>query len=96
MTVAATKRRHSKEPSPVNVRFGEGEMLLFKTLQARAAASDRSLSGQIKYYARLALIAEDNSDLPLSMIHGILEAHSELEAGLGQPYEWGVLVDDRA
>ena len=46
---------------------------------------------QVKHYARLALIAEDNPDLPLSMIQGILEAQAELHAGLGQPYQWGVI-----
>jgi hypothetical protein len=95
MAVAATKHHHRRGPSPVNVRFSADEMLLFRTLQARAAASDRSLSGQIKHCARLALIAEDNPDLPLSMIYGILEAQSEIEAGLGQPYEWGVLSNER-
>ena len=60
-------------------------------LQARAPASDRSGSGQLKHYARLAMIAEDNPDLPVSMIQGILEAQAELKVGLGQPYQWGVL-----
>ena len=46
---------------------------------------------QRKHYARLALIAEDNPDLPLSMIQGILEAQAELRAGLGEPYQWGVM-----
>ena len=80
-----------KQLTPVPVRFGQEERGLFRLLQARAAASDRSLSGQLKHYARLAIIAEDNPDLPLSMIHGILEAQAELRAGLGQPYQWGVI-----
>ncbi len=37
------------------------------------------------------MIAADNPDLPLSLIEGILEAREELKAGLGQPYQWGVL-----
>jgi len=49
------------------------------------------VSGQLKHYARLAMIAEDNPDLPMAMIHGILEAQAELRAGLAQPYQWGVL-----
>jgi hypothetical protein len=77
--------------TPVPVRFGAEEAGLLKMLQARATAHDRSLSGQLKHYARLALIAEDNPDLPLSMIQGILEAQAEMKAGLGQPYQWGVL-----
>jgi hypothetical protein len=82
-----------KTPTPVPVRFGQEEDGLFRLIQARADANDRSLSGQLKHYARLAIIAEDNPDLPLSMIHGILEARAELRAGLGQPYQWGVIEE---
>ena len=74
-------------PSPPRARF----WARFRLLQARAEANDRSLSGQLKHYARLAVIAEDNPDLPLSVIQGILEAQAELHAGLGQPYQWGVI-----
>lgn len=80
-----------KKPTPIAVRFGEDDGQLLKILEARASASDRSISGQLKHYARLAMIAEDNPDLPLSMIQGILEAQAELKAGLGQPYQWGVI-----
>lgn len=82
-----------KAPTPVPVRFGAEEQTLLRLLQARASANDRSLSGQLKHYARLALIAEDNPDLPLSIIHGILEAQAEVKAGLAQPYQFGVLED---
>jgi hypothetical protein len=88
MPATASKK---KQLTPVPVRFGQEEKWLFRLLQARAAANDRSLSGQLKHYARLAVIAEDNPDLPLSMIQGILEARAELHAGLGQPYQWGVI-----
>ncbi|OGQ85012.1 MAG: hypothetical protein A2289_13460 [Deltaproteobacteria bacterium RIFOXYA12_FULL_58_15] len=73
------------------VRFGEGEDRLLRLIRARASAQSRSISGQIKHYARLGLIAEDNPDLPLSMIAGIVEAREELKQGLEQPYEWGVV-----
>jgi len=87
----ATAAKKKKQLTPVPVRFGQDEKWLFRLLQARAEANDRSLSGQLKHYARLAVIAEDNPDLPLSMIQGILEARAELHAGLGQPYQWGVI-----
>jgi len=87
----ATAAKKKKQLTPVPVRFGQEEKWLFRLLQARAEANDRSLSGQLKHYARLAVIAEDNPDLPLSMIQGILEARAELHAGLGQPYQWGVI-----
>ena len=87
----ATAAKKKKQLTPVPVRFGQDEKWLFRLLQARAEANDRSLSGQLKHYARLAVIAEDNPDLPLSVIQGILEAQAELHAGLGQPYQWGVI-----
>ena len=87
----ATAAKKKKQLTPVPVRFGQEEEGLFRLRQARAEANDRSLSGQLKHYARLAVIAEDNPDLPLSMIQGILEAQAELHAGLGQPYQWGVI-----
>ncbi|MBI4481727.1 MAG: hypothetical protein HY652_02435 [Acidobacteria bacterium] len=68
-------------------------MRFFRIIVARARSQSRSLSGQLKHYARLGLIAEDNPDLPLSMIEGILEAREELRTGLGKPYQWGVLED---
>jgi len=79
----------------VPVRFGAEESDLLKLLQARASSQSRSVSGQLKHYARLAMIAEDNPDLPMSMIQGILEAQAELKAGLGQPYQWGVIGASR-
>ena len=87
----ATRTKRKKAVTPVPVRFGEDEAKMLKLLQARASASDRSVSGQLKHYARLAMIAEDNPDLPLSMIQGILEAQAELKAGLAEPYKWGVI-----
>lgn len=78
--------------SPISVRFGRDERTMVRMLRARAKASKRSISEQIKYYAHLGLIAKDNPDLPLSMIEGILEAREEFKAGLGRPYEWGVLT----
>ncbi len=78
-------------PTPVPVRFGAEEVGFYRLIAARANAQSRSVSGQLKYYARLGMIAEDNPDLPLAFIEGILEAQAELKAGLGQPYHWGVL-----
>ncbi|MPZ14409.1 MAG: hypothetical protein GEU73_08290 [Chloroflexi bacterium] len=84
-------RSSRKATTPVPVRFGAGEEPLLTLIRARATAHHRSVSGQIKHYAHIALIAEDNPDLPLSTIQGILEAQEELRAGLGEPYQWGVI-----
>jgi hypothetical protein len=83
--------RHKWKAGPVSVRFERTDEELLRILGARAASGDRSLGGQIKHYVRLAAIAEDNPDLPMSMIQGILEAQAELKAGLAQPYQWGVI-----
>ena len=83
--------RYKLKAGPVSVRFDRADEALLRIVGARAASGDRSLGGQIKHYVRLAAIAEDNPDLPMSMIQGILEAQAELKAGLGQPYQWGVV-----
>jgi hypothetical protein len=88
MTKGAKRRQGA---TPVPIRFAAHERALYRLIAARASAQDRSLSGQIKHYARLGMIAEDNPDLPLALIAGILEAREELKAGLGHPYRWGVL-----
>jgi hypothetical protein len=91
MTRKAITKGAPAGATPIPVRFGTDERPLLKLLQARAAAQSRSVSGQLKHYARLALIAEDNPDLPMSMIQGILEGQAEIKAGLAQPYQWGVI-----
>lgn len=77
--------------SPVSVRFGRDEQSLLKTLRARAKASRRALSDEMKYLAYLGMVAKDNPDLPMSFIEGVLEGIEESRAGLSVPYEWGVL-----
>jgi len=91
--MASAVRKKNTKTTPVPVRFGKENRRFLKILEARANAESRSLSGQVKHYARLGLIASDNSDLPLGMIQGILEAREELKQGLRQPYQWGVLKE---
>ncbi len=83
--------RMTARPYPISVRFAKQEKSLLRLLQARAKASHRTLSEQLKYYTYLGMVAADNPDLPLSMIEGILEAREEFRAGLGKPYQWGVI-----
>jgi hypothetical protein len=77
--------------SPVSVRFGKDEGPMVRVLRARARASRRSLSDQLKYYAHLGMVAKDNPDLPMSFIEGVLEGVEESRSGLAVPYEWGTL-----
>ncbi|MBI4468156.1 MAG: hypothetical protein HY650_02420 [Acidobacteria bacterium] len=85
------KLKRRKVLAPVPVRFAEEEESLYKVIRARASAESRSVSAQIKYYARLGLMAKDNPDLPMSFIEGIVEGLEESRAGLAVPYEFGVL-----
>ncbi len=64
---------------------------LRKRIAAKAKARRRTLSGQLEYYAHIGMIAEENPDLPLSFIEGILEGREEIRAGLGVPYVRGVI-----
>ncbi|MEK6529496.1 MAG: hypothetical protein AABZ48_01285 [candidate division NC10 bacterium] len=77
--------------TPIPVRFAAEDQAFYRLIEARARAQSRSVSGQLKYYARLGMIAKDNPDLPMSFIEGILEGLEESRAGLSVPYQWGVL-----
>lgn len=77
--------------TPISIRFGREDDRMMRTLRARARAQRRSLSEQIKYDAYLGQVAEQNPDLPLSFIKGVLEGIEESRAGLSVPYEWGVI-----
>jgi hypothetical protein len=78
-------------PAPVSIRFGREDANLMRTLRARAKATRRSLSDQMKYYAFLGMVAEQNPDLPMERIEGILQGLEESRAGLTEPYRWGVI-----
>ena len=87
----ATATKKKKAPTPIPVRFAAEEQAFYRLIEARARAQSRSVSGQLKYYARLGLVAKDNPDLPMAFIEGILEGLEESRAGLSVPYQWGVL-----
>jgi len=89
----ATAMKRKVAPTPVPVRFGEDDARFLKMVTAHAKAESRSVSGQLKHYARIGLIAKDNPDIPLGMIEDILAAQAESKAGLGEPYKPGVVED---
>ncbi len=62
---------------------------LKRKLAARAKGQHRPMSEQARRYIELAMIAEDNPDLPFRFIEKILEGTAEIEAGLAEPVEWG-------
>lgn len=71
----------------LNVRVDED---LKRKLRARAKGQHRTPSDQARRYLEIAIIAEDNPDLPFRMIEGILEGQAEHEAGLLEPVDWSV------
>jgi hypothetical protein len=62
----------------VAVRLSEE---IVKDAQKYASLSLRSVPKQIEYWYRLGKIADENPDLPLDFIKGVLEGKQELEGG---------------
>jgi len=52
-------------------------------------AENRSIGGQIEYWAKIGKIAEDNPDLTYQMIKDILIAREEAKAGEVTEYVFG-------
>jgi hypothetical protein len=77
--------------TPVSIRFGKDDAQMERTLRARARASKRSLSDQIKYFAYLGMVAKENPDLPMEFIEGVLEGLEERRSGMTTDYPFGVL-----
>lgn len=57
---------------------------------ARAKAHKRTFTNQVEAYLDIAMLVEENPDLPYSFIQETLEAKEEIKAGLGKPYPWGI------
>ena len=54
-----------------------------------AGVEGRSLAGQVEYWAKLGRIADENSDLPVSLIKEILIARAQVRSGSKTPYVFG-------
>lgn len=54
-----------------------------------AEAENRSVAGQIEYWAKLGRIAEENPDLPISFVKDILIGRAQVKSGLKKPYVFG-------
>lgn len=61
---------------------------LAQKAKAHSNAKQRSLAGQIEYWANMGQILEDNPDLSFSFAQEILIAREEAEAGLVSEYEF--------
>jgi hypothetical protein len=62
----------------INVKLNES---LVEQARRYAAIQHRSVPKQIEYWSRIGKIAEENPDLPFSMIRDILIADQEAPAG---------------
>lgn len=71
----------------LNLRLDEK---MKRRLQAKAKGQHRKPSEQARRYLEIAMIAEDNPDMPFALIEGILEAKAERDAGLLEELDWSV------
>jgi len=71
----------------ISVRVDER---LKRLLEAKAKGQHRKPSEQARRYLEIAMIAEDNPDLPFAFIAGLLEAKAEKDAGLLEEVDWSV------
>ncbi|EKD29089.1 MAG: hypothetical protein ACD_79C00075G0001 [uncultured bacterium] len=62
---------------------------LFKHAKTRSKALNRSIAGQIEYWAKIGEIGEDNPDLPFEFIKDILIAKEQSNAGEVSQYVFG-------
>lgn len=71
---------------PIAVRISDD---LVKKARSRSRALNRSVSGQIEYWAKIGEIAEDNPDIPFSFIQEILIGIEQVKEGEVTPYIFG-------
>lgn len=57
---------------------------------ARAKAHRRTFTNQLEEYLDIAMLVEENPELPYSFIKETIEAREEIKAGLGKAYPWGI------
>ncbi len=62
---------------------------LVRDARLRSAVDNRSVKGQIEHWARIGKCAEENPDLPYSLIKDILTGLKELEQGQKSEYKFG-------
>ena len=62
---------------------------LVESARSVAKVEHRSLAGQVEHWAIIGRAAEENPDLPFSMIREILLAKSEGESGFVEDYIFG-------
>ena len=61
---------------------------IINAAKTAAAANRRSVTKQVEYWALLGQIGEDNPDLTITSIRGLLQSISEIEAGKATSFEF--------
>lgn len=69
-----------------SVRINDG---LAKSARTVSIAEHRSMAGQLEHSASIGRAAEENPDLPFSMLREILLAKVEVNAGMVENYVFG-------
>lgn len=69
---------------PTAIRVSE---TLVNKAKATAKAMNRSMAGQIEYWAKIGQIAEENPDLPYSYIQDILISLEEYRSGQVEEFD---------
>ena len=62
---------------------------LFEKAKIKSKIFNRSIAGQIEYWAKIGQMIEENPDLPLPLIQDILVGREQIKAGQGTPYVFG-------
>lgn len=61
---------------------------LVKQAKINSKVENRSVTGQIEYWAKIGKIAEENQDLPFSLIKEILLGIEQLDSNEGVEYHF--------
>jgi len=69
----------------ISVKLSDDIVAQAKTM---SRALNRSVAGQIEYWAKIGKIAEENPDLNYDFIKKLLIAREESQAGVLVPYEF--------
>jgi len=62
---------------------------LIRAAKVVAKAEHRSVTGQVEHWTTIGRAAEENPDLPFSVIREIILAREEAKAGLTEEYVFG-------
>ena len=62
---------------------------LVSDAKIKSKVDNRSLTGQIEYWAKIGKIAEENPDIPYTLLKEMLIGIEQLDSGQGIEYQFG-------